>query len=118
METDHLEIRTRLSAAVTTTQLLLERLKRYQQIISKKSFLCLTGSQIYVIGLRPSVCESVDKNGPKMASMNGNVSYFNSNVVCLKRIVSVGKTLVWKIVSNRDNFPRTFVRVGLSRQME
>ena len=53
-----------------------------------------------------------------MASMNGNVSYFNSNVVCLKRIVPVGKTLVWKIVSNRDNFPRTFVRVGLSRQME
>ena len=45
----------------------------------KKEFLCLTGSQKYVIGLRPSVCESADKNGPKMASMNGNVSYFNSN---------------------------------------
>ena len=33
VENDHLEIRTRLSAAVTTTQLLLERLKRYQRII-------------------------------------------------------------------------------------
>ena len=54
-ENDHLEIRTRLSAAVTTTQLLLERLKRYQRIISRKCSLHLTASQKYVIGLRPSV---------------------------------------------------------------
>lgn len=104
VENDHLEIRTRLSAAVTTTQLLLERLKRYQRIISRKCSLRLTGSQKYVIGLRPSVL----KSGPKIASMNRNVSYFNS------KCFSVGKTLVWKIVSNRDKFPRTFVRVGLS----
>ena len=63
-KSDHLEIRTRLSAAVTTTQLLLERLKRYQRIILGKCSFGLTGSQKYVIGLRPSVYEMYRQKWP------------------------------------------------------
>ena len=64
VETDHLEIRTRLSAAVTTTQLLLERLKRYQRIILGKCSFRLTGPQKYVIGSRPSVYEMYRQKWP------------------------------------------------------
>ena len=63
-KSDHLEIRTRLSAAVTTTQLLLERLKRYQRIILGKCSFPLTGTQKYVIGLRPSVYEMYRQKWP------------------------------------------------------
>ena len=63
-KSDHLEIRTRLSAAVTTTQLLLERLKRYQRIILGKCSFGLTGPQKYVIGLRPSVYEMYRQKWP------------------------------------------------------
>ena len=96
METGHLEIRTRLSAAVTTTQLLLEKIKKIQANNFEKEFFLSLSDRIakYVIGLRPS--EQTKKVMEILQRMEMSRILIQI-VFSLERNISVGKTFIGKL---------------------